>query len=234
MRILYGLFLFVYFQLGYLWAMQGASIHAVQASYWIDHAIPLVPFFIIFYMAGYFFAFVYAFKEKSESRFQLAMSFYFLLLTCSFLIFKFFPVEMQKTYAAGEDLFSYLTYSQQRLDTSYNNFPSLHVSINLFTFLLLKNLLTQKLKFVAGIFTFCIVISTLLVKQHLFIDVVGGLMMGGLTYLAHTHCDKKYQKYAKPVTKITIGIVALLCASQYQFIGIMLRSFQNYFSILIN
>lgn len=211
--------------------MQGVANKSIEASFWIDQAIPLIPFFIVFYMAGYFFVFYYAYKEENQERFDLAISSYFLLLTLSFIIFKFFPIQMHKTFALNDDFFSRLTFSQQRFDTNLNNFPSLHVSINLFTFLMLRPLLGPRAKQLALLFTAAIIGSTLLVKQHLFVDVLGGLFMGSLFYYLQCKLSPKLASFLRPLKIATTIIICLLIASQYESLQIMLQSLGRYLGL---
>jgi membrane-associated phospholipid phosphatase len=57
-----------------------------------------------------------------------------------------------------------------------NAFPSLHVSLTLTIsmFVYGKN---RKVGIVLLIITFFIILSTMFVKQHVFLDVIGGLML---------------------------------------------------------
>lgn len=173
------LLLFLYFQIGYVLTGQAAAAHAQSwlGPIALDSWIPLVPAFIVFYILGYVLPFTSLFVVKrSRDRAWLFVTL-FLIFTVSFLIFRFFPVTMQKTLAEGTDVLSKLTRLHQSHDTDSNCFPSLHVSVNVFIALLLirKN---PKHKFWVVPFTALIVLSTLFVKQHLVVDVVGGIALG--------------------------------------------------------
>lgn len=208
--------------------MQNVSHKAVEASLWIDSVIPLVPFFIVFYMLGYFYPFAYAIKEKSNNRFNLAMVHYTGILSISFLIFKFFPIRMVKTFALDSDFFSRLTYSQQTLDTHFNNFPSLHVSLNVFTYLISRNFLPPLGKKIFLVLTILITMSTMLVKQHLFVDVIGGISLASVAYYSFKRINHVKTNKIKVVTVINVFLVLALCLTQQKFISIMIRSLENY------
>jgi membrane-associated phospholipid phosphatase len=230
-RLSYGLLIFIYFQLGYLWGMQGAPGRASKVLWWIDQALPLIPFFIVFYIAGYLYPFAYALKEKSDDRFRLALIHYSGILTVSFITFKLFPVQMEKTYATGDGVFEKLTYAMQTFDTIFNNFPSLHVSMNAFTYLITKDLLPKKFSRVFLVLTISITLSTMLVKQHLLMDVFGGLGVAGIAYYIFLKLESLSSERINLLTKINLGVLFILIGTQYHFLQIMLTSIGRYLSL---
>lgn len=75
------------------------------------------------------------------------------------------------------------------VDTAGNAFPSLHVATAFFTVFWLDYHLQQmnahpSIRWFNGIWCLGIVYSTMAIKQHVFFDVAGGLMLGGVLAIA--------------------------------------------------
>ena len=175
--LLVTLLVFLFFEVGYLWAGAGHSAHtAWRVDTWLDRQLPLLPFFIVFYMLGYFFVLSPAFLLRRREEFQAGISVFVLMLGLAFIIFHFFPVYMYKQIAYGTDFFSSLTRYQQRMDVPYNNLPSLHVTLNVYAWLLIFSHTSRRALWWLPL-PVCIVLSTVLVKQHLLLDLLAGLLL---------------------------------------------------------
>jgi len=170
----------IFFQVGYYWGYQlhhGPGMFNAELA--LDRWLPLVPEFIVFYMLGYVFVLVPCLAVHRRHDFYAATVSFCCILAIGFLLFRYVPVHMDKPLATGAEWFSRWTRFQQAVDTPYNNFPSLHVALNVFAF----GLLTWQ----AGRLSWwwlpvpvLIVLSTLLVKQHLVLDVLAGFVLAGL------------------------------------------------------
>jgi len=172
----------IYFQVGYKW---GYRFHdgpgVIEGVTGLDTALPLVPEFIVFYMLGYFFVFAPCFIVRERQAFRAAIIAFCVCMGIAFILFRFFPIEMHKTYATGDDWFSKLAFFQQSKDTPYNNFPSLHVGLNVYAYMLIA-WQWQRISAAWLVLPMLIIISTLLVKQHLLIDVLGGIVLAAGGY----------------------------------------------------
>ncbi|MGI9265260.1 MAG: phosphatase PAP2 family protein, partial [Gammaproteobacteria bacterium] len=152
-----------------------------------------------FYMLGYFFVFAPCFIVRERQAFRAAIIAFCLCMGIAFLFFRFLPIEMHKTYATGDDWFSKLTFFQQSKDTPYNNFPSLHVGLNVYAYALIV-WQWQRISAAWLVLPVLIIVSTLLVKQHLLIDVLGGIALaaGGFVLFrkmeqaSPTHLNRLY------------------------------------------
>ncbi len=180
-KLLTSIGIFLFFEFGYIWASKGhQASDIINGTFAIDHSIPLIPEFIIPYMLGYLFVLTPIFLFNQKQDYYRGVFIFIFTLSIAFILFKLFPVHMSKTYALGGDAFSQLTYFQQKNDTSFNNCPSLHVTLNLYCWGLLLIKFGRKMLWLAWIPT-AIIISTLFVKQHLVIDVVGGILLGSFS-----------------------------------------------------
>jgi membrane-associated phospholipid phosphatase len=173
----------IFFQVGYKWGYRSHSGPGViDGVTWLDTALPLVPAFIVFYMLGYFFVFAPCFIVRERHAFRAAIIAFCLSMAVAFIFFRYLPIEMHKTYASGDDWFSKLAYFQQSKDTAYNNFPSLHVGLNVYAYALIA-WQWRRINVAWLVLPVLIVISTMLVKQHLLIDVLGGLALASAGFL---------------------------------------------------
>lgn len=205
------LLVFLFFEVGYLWAGAGHSpVKAWHGAIGLDTQIPLVPFFIVFYMLGYVFVLSPAVLLRDRKDFHAGITVFVTMLSLAFLCFHFFPVFMQKQYATGSDFFSVLTRYQQKMDVPYNNLPSLHVALNLFAWLLIFYQSGRKALWWLPV-PVCIVISTLLVKQHLLLDVAGGVVLALCGFAAWFGLRRiNYVQYFYIATLLFVLVVLLL------------------------
>ncbi len=182
-KLLIATVLLLYFYFGYMEAA-GVNKHhpdPLYADVWLDHWIPQWPVFILCYMFGYVFVLTPMFVLQTQQACYRYAAVFWLLMTLSFVIFMCVPVVMDKQVAEGADWFSRLTRFQQHMDSRFNNLPSLHVSLNLLTFLTLRREHPRLGRWLAWVVPL-VVASTLLVKQHLLIDCLTGIIAGLLAY----------------------------------------------------
>lgn len=85
------------------------------------------------------------------------------------------------------------------VDAAGNAFPSMHVATALFSYFWLDRLLDQMgsprwIKLVSALWCLGIVFSTMAIKQHLFLDVVGGVVLGGIAaFLTLREYSKRFK-----------------------------------------
>lgn len=212
LRIGSAMGMFIFFQFGYLWAQNHDGFSVVYVMTAIDEWVPLIPIFILPYMAGYFFALVPFFLLRSRSDLQAAVIGAFCILVISFLCFRFFPISMEKIYATGDDFFSRLTLFQQKTDTTFNTFPSLHVSLNVFAHFVLRKHLGRT-SWISLIIAVLVAVSTVFVKQHYVIDLIGGAALGvvfGLMYLRPWPIQAKILRFGFYGVKFLIAAVIIV------------------------
>lgn len=209
------LLLGLFFGVGYLWAGSGHSAADVWfGGIWLDALIPLVPPFIVFYMLGYLFVLSPVFVLRRRGEFEAGVVVFAAMLGLAFLVFHFFPVFMHKPLAMGDDLLSSLTRYQQRADVVVNNLPSLHVALNAFAWLVLFCRARRTALWLLPV-VLCIVASTVLVKQHLILDVLGGAAWAGagfFIWLRLRHRPGTRLLYASTFVVITGLLLARLLA----------------------
>lgn len=177
LRLITCLLALIFFQVGYRWGYadhRGPGVF--DATLALDHMLPLVPQFVVFYMLGYVFVLVPCLAVRERHDFYAATVSFSLMLAVAFLMFRYMPVHMQKTLPLGDEWYVRWTRFQQNVDTHYNNFPSLHVGLNVFAYSLLA-WQARGLSWWWLPLPLLIVASTLLIKQHLVLDVVAGIVL---------------------------------------------------------
>lgn len=154
----------------------------------IDNKIPFIKEFV----PAYYFWFVYMalgliyLGRKSIKDFYKMEIFLSLGMIISFIIFIIYPNEQfPRPDVTGKDIFSFLVNFIYSHDGTNNVFPSIHVCNAIGVHLCLINY--DKIKDRAKLLSFTAMIlicaSTLFIKQHSIIDVIGGAILSGIIYL---------------------------------------------------
>jgi membrane-associated phospholipid phosphatase len=168
----------------------------------VDNIIPFIRFFIVPYNLWYPFIIIsllfLCFKDR-KTFFKTIISIDLGLISC-YIIYLIFQTTVPRPDIISEDTFSKLVHLTYSLDKPYNCFPSIHV---LTCYLVMKSfyksaidgLLTKISVFFIGNI---IIISTLFVKQHVILDIIGGIALGEITfYIAGCFSEKKIILWVK-------------------------------------
>ncbi|MEK7511996.1 MAG: phosphatase PAP2 family protein [Patescibacteria group bacterium] len=149
----------------------------------IDTAIPFLSWTIVVYALIFPLIAIVPFLINTEVLFHRAMLCAIYVILLQMVFFVFFPTG----YHARPDI-SGLEFPWQqiysglyKLDSSFNCYPSFHVSLCALIPLLLYHE-RPKLCLFFSVLCPLIAISTLTTKQHYFIDAVGGLGLGMVVY----------------------------------------------------
>lgn len=181
LKIKYTIFILIFFVILY----KGAEFYAYTVdnvpSYFMDweRNIPFLPIFMLPYMTTQVFFLATIFLEKNESSLKLLIKRAAFLIAVSTALFVIFPMKFYfpKPEVDNQILRSFF-YILGKIDSSFNQCPSLHVS---FAFLsaevYCREFKSKFLKSLFGIWGFLLAISVLFVYQHHFIDFVGGTLM---------------------------------------------------------
>ena len=152
----------------------------------LDGKIPLVPGFIAFYILAYAQWVLCLWLTSRES-----MGFFFQAAATEILgklmaipVFLVFPTAMVRPEITGSGFFDGMTELIYALDAPDNLFPSLHCFDS---WLCLRFMCKMKkapgwFKWANGIFSVLVFASVVLVKQHLLLDIFGGIALGELAW----------------------------------------------------
>lgn len=147
--------------------------------YWkikiIDDKIPLIPVFIIPYI-GYFIYIITTIVLLWNSS---VINTFFITYIISYIIAGFFwyfiPNGVKRPVIKGKDIFSKLIALIYKYDDDTNGFPSAHIFATLICSYFLLLVFPQQIILITTI-TLLISSSTVFVKQHYVLDLVGGII----------------------------------------------------------
>lgn len=143
----------------------------------LDNILPLIPIFILPYIYWYVYVPVGFIKFHKTDR-QLYMKLFLMLIIgmcTSYIIYYFFPTQYPRPTINDGGILNYLINKIYSADKPFNCFPSLHVYV---TYLVMRftPLKGNKKYFIYTQVTgILIILSTLFVKQHFILDIVGSM-----------------------------------------------------------
>lgn len=166
-------------------------IHILYSE--IDSYIPFCEYFIIPYFLWFFFigatVLYFMFFNKNRAEYGALIINLGIGMTLFLLISLAFPNghALRPIYIARDNVFIQMTEYLYSLDTPTNIFPSIHVYNSIAAHLAIINCGSlQKCRYIRWgslILTVSIVLSTMFLKQHTIIDVLGALILNCICYL---------------------------------------------------
>lgn len=200
MALLLAIHLFAYFGTRLITANHPHYSVALSIDAWI----PLIPAFIVIYILAYAQWGLGLFLIARESR-EICYRFFsgeIIAKLIAIAFFLFLPTAFVRPEITGNDLFSGLTAMIYSADTPDNLFPSLHC---LESWICFRGTLKLKragkgVKIFSLVFTLLVFASTVCVKQHLFLDIIGGVAICeiGLLLSRLTHADRLLKRLNRP------------------------------------
>lgn len=174
-----------------------------------DDMIPFCEYFIIPYLL--WFAYVpivmmYVFFT-SKKEFYKASAYLFIGMSICLFICTVWPNGQNlRMNIVNDNICSDIVKILYTTDTNTNVFPSIHVFNSIGVFLILCKSERMKghniIKSIAGILSVFIILSTMFLKQHSVIDVIGGIVLGAVMYVFVYAIDysKVFERKSKTVT----------------------------------
>jgi membrane-associated phospholipid phosphatase len=159
------------------------STHLLETA--IDDWIPLVPGFVFPYVSLYLLLVlsVWLFLKADTKVFSMAALAVCIDLVLSDIIYIFFQTRIERPVLSGSDVSSDILNWIYSIDEPLNAFPSLHTSSSVLCMLLWRKV-GSRFWPVIMIWALFIVASTVLTKQHYFVDILGGIAVATLSYCA--------------------------------------------------
>lgn len=162
--------------------------YLIDISTEFDQAIPLVPAFVIPYLS--FIPIVFVFVPAMALRSSLVFRSYTLSIFVAQMIlnvlYVLVPATVLRPTIESNDIFSTLLRDMVwQLDEPVNTFPSNHVTLSVIAILTLASLkLGHWWVLPLQLWLGLVCISTLLVYQHVVLDLIAGVAIGIAVYLA--------------------------------------------------
>lgn len=197
----------------------------------VDQRIPFLPYFVIPYIIWYVLLLV-ALIWFMYHDFQLYRSSIISIifgLVISFIIFSFFQTTVPRPDILSHDIFSRLTQLIYTIDQPFNAFPSIHVLTGYIVFLgcLQTSTHSPKISLTIQGSVILVILSTLFLKQHTLLDVLGGLLLGRSLFKTVNWFEATLSKRKKRYKLVSNGvtIIALAKFSLIQAIATKDRAF---------
>jgi len=153
----------------------------------IDNYIPLLPLFVIPYLFGLVLWLFSIIKINVNNDEKLIKEFNLMIVLASVvsvIIYVLFPTYVTRPVVLCTDIFSSILNFIYSNDHVYNAAPSGHTFYTILCFVGLNRLLPDK-KYLWGILSVLIIISTVLTKQHNFLDIVIGIVFAlGIVFIS--------------------------------------------------
>ena len=139
----------------------------------LDNLIPLVTWFVYFYLA-YFILMLIPFFISNNTK-SLTWR-YCVSIIVSSLFFVIIPTSIYRPLLENVNLNNYLVNMIHYLDKPYNLFPSLHAALLTLSFMFLYKH-DKKLSYKLSPLFILSFISTVFIKQHYVLDLIGGVLV---------------------------------------------------------
>ena len=157
-------------------------VHAVVhegfiVNTFLDEWVPFIDFFVVFYAAYFPFLLVPVILYWRDERYGKVMVCFLVVLVVSFGLYLAFPSQVVKPEVSPDTVFSAIVLEIHQTDPPVNVLPSLHVSLTLLAFLFIFTK-SRTLGWVSLPVAVLIILSTVFIKQHVILDVAGGILLG--------------------------------------------------------
>lgn len=169
----------------YFWCQRNNHRDAIGLHSFVDDWFPLQPRWIWIYSGIYYPIIVFMiFTFRDLRHFSYTVLSFFILMLIQMLFFVFFPVHTPTHWRVrieGSSLTARFMNYVQSVDGSNNCFPSMHISVSTLTAL---HLSMNYPAFGLWVWTFPVLIgfSALFTKQHFFLDLFPGAILGWISF----------------------------------------------------
>jgi len=171
------------------------STHILETA--IDDWIPLVTGFVFPYVSLYLLLVLtmWRFLKADMKVFSLAALAVCIDLVVSYIFYIAFQTRIERPLVSGSDISSDILRWIYSIDEPFNAFPSLHTSSAVLCTLLWRRA-GSRFWPVILLWAAFIVASTVLTKQHYFVDILGGMAVAIVSYFVATRLVNSLSKPA--------------------------------------
>ena len=158
----------------------------------IDAYIPFVPIFVFGYTLYYVWLFLPMLLLRARAQFYQVMIGLNLVQLPALLFFLLYPSHMTRPAVPRDDISSRLVRFLYHIDPGFNLLPSLHVGHSVLVALFFHTFRPKSAWVTMG--SALIILSTLLIKQHVVLDVLSGIV---LAVAARMSAPSIYQRLSR-------------------------------------
>jgi membrane-associated phospholipid phosphatase len=153
---------------------------------YLDNKIPVIPIFVVVYFGCYLFwifNYILISRISKEQCYRLAIADLTGKLICA-IIYIAYPTTNIRPDIASSGIFVDMLKFLYSIDAANNLFPSIHVLVSWNCFIGIRSSkdIPSWYRYFSLFTAIMICISTLVTKQHVLIDVFGGLILSELTW----------------------------------------------------
>lgn len=185
----YLIYFFIAYMIGFMILENQDFSHMIITDTWIDQYIPFNEYFVIPYVLWFVFmvlGFAY-FVFIDQSGIKRTYFYLFLGMSLSLLIYALIPTGQNlRVQLYNDNIFQCLVSFIYSVDSSTNVCPSIHVynSVMMCVSLLKSRKIKQHtwLCFLIIVLAILICMSTVMIKQHAFMDIVWALVLAIVIY----------------------------------------------------
>lgn len=171
----------------------------------LDGKIPLLPWTVCIYLFSFIFwavNYTLAARRTPRQAYRLFCADFIAKIIC-LLLFVALPTETSRPEISGSDVWSALLRLLYTIDQPNNLFPSIHC---IASFLSAVGIATEKTiplwyRLLSFAIMLAICISTVTTKQHLSLDVLGGILLAAVSF-AVSNVQKILESYIKQVLQL--------------------------------
>ena len=168
----------------------------------IDTKIPFNIWFMIPYCLWYILIFIvpYFLYKKDKDNFIRYIYSYMICTLIANIIFIVYPTTVARPEITGKGILEFITSFIFKIDNPpMNCFPSLHCAMSMLFILFILEIKNVKknVKITITLISILIMISTLYTKQHVFIDLISGVILAIITYIIVKIFYKENIKFKK-------------------------------------
>lgn len=191
----------------------GARLFNENLRHWdlrlpLDDRIPFLPWMILIYVGCYvWWLYIYwLISQRSRRDADRFFAANLLSKAVSFLVFVLFPTAVTRPELGGGSVWNTLLRILYALDKPDNVFPSIHCVLGWLCWVGVRGKadIPFPCRFASLLMAVAVCLSTLTVRQHILMDVTGGILLSEICYWA-AGCVKLRQCYASFVNRTLTG-----------------------------
>ena len=153
----------------------------------LDKQIPLIPWTIVIYFGCYIFwiiNYILIYRRSREYAYRFFVADFLSRIVC-LVFFLCYPTTLVRPAVEGEGIFYDAIRFLYKIDAPTNLFPSIHCLVSWFCFIgIISDIKIPKwYKVMSFLIALAVFVSTLTTRQHVIVDVVGGVVLAQICYL---------------------------------------------------
>lgn len=165
----------------------------------IDHSVPFLPIFVLPYIFWYIFvicSIIYLCFKDRPNYYRTVSALNLSLIVCYIIYFVYQTTVPRPDISGHDSLFIPLIQIIYTMDKPFNCFPSIHV---VQAYVVMKGIhqsihIPRGIKFATNVIGLLIIASTVFLKQHVILDIIGAVLVVESMFLVVHSAESLYRK----------------------------------------